>query len=99
MPEPRHWYLVLYDISDPKQQARVRKKLRAWGKSLQFSVFCVRSSEREHERLRWELAKLVDNTDRITYVRLCSGCAERVHSHGELLHDFDPADLPLCHLA
>ncbi len=99
MPEPRHWYLILYDISDAKQQARVRKKLKAWGKPLQFSVFCVRATEREQERLRFELAKMVDKADRITYVRLCTGCAGRVHSHGEMLHEFDPDDLPLFRIA
>jgi hypothetical protein len=35
--EPRHWYLVLYDVSDPPALRQVNKTLKGWGKPLQYS--------------------------------------------------------------
>lgn len=95
MPGPRHWQLVLYNMSDANQQARVRTTFKAWGEALQLSVFCVRATEPEQARLRFEPARLVDKSNRITYVRLCTGGAGRVHGHNEVLHAFDPDDLPV----
>ena len=98
MPEPRHWYLVMYDVSDPKALRRVQKTLSAWGKPVQYSVFRVRGTEREIERLRFELAKLVSAEDRLLTARLCAGCAQRVSVQGRDLAPFD-LEIPSCHKA
>jgi CRISPR-associated protein Cas2 len=98
MPEPRHWYLVMYDVSDPKALRRVQKTLSGWGKPVQYSVFRVRATGREIERLKYELAKIVSGEDRLLYARLCAGCAQRVSVSGRELHPFD-LEIPSHHLA
>jgi CRISPR-associated protein Cas2 len=83
MAEPRHWYLVMYDVSDPKALKRVNKTLKGWGVPLQYSVFAVRASARDLEKLRFQLARFMDKyADRLMIIRLCAGCAARVVTQG-----------------
>lgn len=97
MPEPRHWYLFIYDVTEPKRLRAVHKILTNWGKPMQYSAFRVRGSAREIERLRYELANAMAEEDRLLVVRLCDGCAARVSVHGEALASFD-LDSPPFHL-
>jgi CRISPR-associated endonuclease Cas2 len=53
------WYLVAYDIRDPKRLRRVHRHLRRRGLAAQRSVFFVRRSERDLSRLLDELAELM----------------------------------------
>ena len=93
MAEARHWYLVLYDVSDDKALHKVHKLLTGWGSPVQYSVFRVRCTIREAVRLRWELTKLVQNQDRLMFVRLCQSCASRVTVQGAQLDPF-PSEQP-----
>jgi CRISPR-associated protein Cas2 len=97
MPEPRHLYLVAYDVSDPKRLRKVHKTMTAWGKPMQYSVFRVRCTGRELERLRFELVKLLDPDDRLLVIRLCAGCAGRVSVRGKDLAPFE-TDVPPCRI-
>jgi len=92
MPEPRHWYLIFYDVVDAKRLRKTYKLLMGWGKPMQFSVFLVRMTKRELERLRFEIARVTTKEDRIMTVRLCNGCAARVTTQGPALVplDLDP---------
>lgn len=90
MPEPRHWHLVMYDVTDPKTLRKVHKTLTAWGKPVQYSAFRVRGTPRELARLRFELTRLLDPTDRLMVIRLCPDCAARVTVQGK---DLAPLDL------
>lgn len=89
MGEPRHWHLVMYDVSDPKRLRRTHKKLTAWGKPVQYSVFRVRGTGREIERLRCELARILEEQDRLVVVRLCDACAGGVDVRGRELAPFE----------
>jgi CRISPR-associated protein Cas2 len=89
MPEPRHLYVLAYDVSDPKRLRKVHKTMTAWGKPVQESVFRVRGTARELERLRFELARILDPGDRLMVVRLCAGCAGRVVVRGKDLEAFE----------
>lgn len=93
MAESRHWHLVMYDVSDPKALRRVHKKLCGWGKPVQYSVFRVRATARELERMRCELARILDPDDRLLIARLCDDCASRVTVRGKDLVPFE-LDLP-----
>lgn len=73
MPEPRHWYLFLYDVTDPARLRQTHKLLTGWGKPVQYSVFRARCTA----------------DDRLMVVRLCHGCASRVSVHGEAIASFD----------
>jgi CRISPR-associated protein Cas2 len=64
MAEPRHWHLVMYDVCDDGRLRRVHKLLRGWGKAMQYSVFRVRCSARELERMRFELTQVLGEEDR-----------------------------------
>lgn len=94
MPEPRHWHLVVYDVSEPKALRKVHKTLSAWGKPVQYSVFRVRGTARELARLRFELTKLIGANDRLMVIRLCPGCAARVTVQGADLAPLDPDPPP-----
>jgi CRISPR-associated protein Cas2 len=94
MPEPRHWHLVVYDVSDPKTLRKVHKTLTAWGKPVQYSVFRVRGTPRELARLRFELAGLIAPDDRLMVIRLCPDCAARVTVQGKDLASLDPDPPP-----
>jgi CRISPR-associated protein Cas2 len=95
MAEPRHLYLLSYDVMDPKRLRKVHKKMVTWGKPVQYSVFRVRCTDRELGVLRFELAKLLDQDDRLLVVRLCAGCASRVSVRGKELEPFD-LEVPAC---
>lgn len=83
MPEERHWYLAMYDIREDERLRRVHDILSGWGKPLQYSVFYARLTRREVERVKFELAEVVEEEDRLAFVRLCQNCASRVHVQGE----------------
>lgn len=94
MAEPRHWHLVIYDVSDPKALRRVHKTLTAWGKPMQYSAFRVRATAREIARLRFELAGTITPTDRLMVIRLCQGCAGRVTVQGMAMAPLDAEPPP-----
>ena len=83
----------MYDVSDTKALRRVYKTLWGWGKPVQYSVFRVRCSARELERMRFELARIMDPDDRLLIARLCDECAGRVTVRGKDRVPFD-LDVP-----
>jgi CRISPR-associated protein Cas2 len=97
MPEPRHWYLFMYDVTDPKRLRAVHKTMTRWGRPVQYSVFRARCTARELERLRFELAQILTEADRLMVVRLCDGCATRVTVSGHALASFE-LDTPPFHI-
>lgn len=72
------WYLVAYDIRDPKRWRQAYKIIRGYGRSLQYSLFRCRLSESDIERLRWELERVLEAEDSLLFIGLCSGCVERI---------------------
>lgn len=83
MPEPRHVYLVMYDVREPKRLKRVHKVLREWGEPVQYSVFNVRATRREIEELRYRLARVLKPEDSVLWFRLCAICANQLVVQGE----------------
>lgn len=77
MSEIKSWYLVSYDVRDPKRWRKTVKKLKSYGKRIQLSVFRCRLSEREVERMKWELAKVLKEEDSLLVVGLCDNCVAR----------------------
>lgn len=74
----RQWFLVAYDVREPRRLRRVAKCLQAYGVRVQYSLFRCRLSERDKERLRWELAELMEPEDDLLLIGLCGACATRV---------------------
>jgi len=79
MAEHKNWYLICYDIRDPKRWRKAFKLLKGYGESLQLSIFRCRLSMRDREKLRWELEKILDPEDSLLLVGLCNACVERMH--------------------
>lgn len=92
--EDQRWRIVSYDVRDPRRYRKVFKILGGYGVSLQYSVFRCRLSDRELERLRWELAKVMDEVDRLLVINLCPSCATRITSTG---HQHDWSDEACTH--
>lgn len=78
MGEERSWYLVCYDIRDPKRWRKTFKLLKGYGKSVQYSIFRCRLNRRQHEKMRWEIEKILSDEDRLTIVALCDSCVDRM---------------------
>lgn len=78
MAEAKHWYLVCYDIRSPKRWRKAYKLLQGYGEHLQYSIFRCWLSQRQREKLRWELEKILTVEDSLLLVGLCHRCVERV---------------------
>jgi CRISPR-associated protein Cas2 len=74
----RLWYLVCYDVRDPRRLRQTYKLLKGHGTSLQYSIFRCRLNQRQLERLRWELEKVLEPADGLMIVGLCANCISRV---------------------
>lgn len=69
------WYLICYDIREPKRLRRVAKILEGHGERVQYSVFRCWLSASGLERLRWELTDGgVAQEDDVLFIPLCSRC-------------------------
>ncbi|OQW34300.1 MAG: CRISPR-associated endonuclease Cas2 [Nitrospira sp. SG-bin1] len=82
MAEDRNWYLISYDIREPRRWRGVFKLLKGYGQHLQYSIFRCRLTKRQMERLRWELACLLDPVDSLMVACLCPGCSARLTIQG-----------------
>lgn len=80
----RRWRLVCYDIRDPLRYRKVFRLMRGVGRSVQYSIFRCNLDEREVERLRWELARLLEPVDRLLVIDLCPHCATQVIARNEV---------------
>ena len=78
MAENKMWHLICYDIRDPKRWRRCFKLLKAYGVSLQYSIFRCYLSHRQLEQMRWELEKELGPEDSLMIAGLCSGCVSRM---------------------
>ncbi|GGJ07602.1 hypothetical protein GCM10010885_15910 [Alicyclobacillus cellulosilyticus] len=59
----RSFYLICYDIRDPKRWRKCYKLLKSYGKPIQYSVFQCHLSSTMMAKLRWELAALLAEED------------------------------------
>jgi CRISPR-associated protein Cas2 len=80
MAELRRWYLVTYDIRDDKRWRKAYAILKGWGERLQYSVFRLCLTDRDREKLRWDLARVLDPEDALLFIGLCDSCIERVRA-------------------
>ena len=81
MSENKNWYVVSYDITEPKRWRKVYKHLHGYGRRLQYSIFRCRLTVRQMEQLRWELEKMLSTEDKLLILSLCDGCERRVAAH------------------
>lgn len=83
----RRWHLVGYDVRDAKRLRKVAKCLEGYGERVQYSLFRCRLDATSREKLRFELAEIMENEDDLLIVPLCDGCAGKVAEHSSGRHD------------
>jgi CRISPR-associated protein Cas2 len=78
------WYLVCYDVRDPKRLRKVAKHLEGYGVRIQYSVFRCHLSPAQMQKLRWELTQnFVQKEDDVLFIPLCERCVAGL----EVTHD------------
>lgn len=78
MAEPKLWHLVAYDVRDPSRLRRTAKHLLGYGFRLQYSIFKCRLTERQAERLKWELTQILAEEDSLLMLGLCERCESKL---------------------
>ena len=84
MPKPPHaFYAVAYDIADDRRRRRVFAVLKAYGWSVQESVFECRLIPKQFAELRRLCGREIDDEeDSVLFYPLCELCLPRVCSLG-----------------
>jgi len=80
MAESKNFYMICYDIRDPKRWRKAYQLLKGYGESLQYSIFRCRLNQRDREKLRWELEKILAAEDSLLIAGLCDRCVERIQA-------------------
>jgi CRISPR-associated protein Cas2 len=53
-----------------------------YGHRLQYSVFRCQLTERDIERMKWELARITESEDSLLVVSLCRACTRKLRVNG-----------------
>lgn len=86
-------YLIAYDISDTRTQARVRRILQGYATGGQQSLFCCWLSDAEYRRLLYTIPPQLDPaTDRLHIFRVTEQTETRLLGKAKAA---SPADAPL----
>ena len=72
------WYLVCYDVREPKRLRKCAKHMEGYGERMQYSVFRCWMTGRQVECLRWELTDLLAPEDDVLVIPLCPKCVDGI---------------------
>jgi CRISPR-associated protein Cas2 len=72
-----HW-LISYDVRDAKRLRKVAKFLEGYGERLQYSLFTVYVTDRDLQKMKWEITKILDKEDSILYFKFCKNCEVKI---------------------
>lgn len=97
MPADAKWYLVCYDVRDPKRLRKAAKHLEGYGTRVQYSVFRCWLSYSEMQRLRWELTQKLTSEDDVMFIPLCSRCVSGLEVAHSAAKQPDWPDAPCSH--
>ncbi|MBI4834056.1 MAG: CRISPR-associated endonuclease Cas2 [Planctomycetes bacterium] len=74
-----NYYIIAYDIADPKRLNRIHKTLKDYGNPLQFSIFECYLTRKDLIILQDKLERIINNAeDRIIVLALCPPCKDRI---------------------
>lgn len=76
--------VVAYDISDDDLRERLRKTLRCYGDSVQYSVFECVLTEAQFEQMRKAVARVLEGSDErdVRYYAICEACRRKTRTFG-----------------
>lgn len=70
------WWLVCYDVREPKRLRHCAKHMEGYGERVQYSIFRCWMTARAVERLRWELTEMLEPEDDVLMIPLCPRCVQ-----------------------
>ncbi len=91
------WWLVCYDVREPKRLRRTAKHMEGYGERIQYSVFRCWLTPRQIECLRWELTKMLEPEDDVLFIPICDRCVDGILGTHSPLKDPDWPDAPPSH--
>jgi len=71
--------VVAYDISDDRRRTRLHKRLKGYGKAVQYSVFeCIVSEQGLRKLKQTVLETIKRDEDLVRYYSLCQSCCAKI---------------------
>jgi len=97
MAQDAHWWLVCYDVRDPKRLRAAARHLQGYGHRMQYSVFRCWMTPLQMQRLRWELTEMLLPEDDVLMIPLCARCVDRLEQTHSTSKRVDWPDAPSSH--
>jgi CRISPR-associated protein Cas2 len=73
--------VVAYDISDDRRRARLHKRLKGFGRPVQYSVFeCVVTEQSLRKLKEAVLQTIKRDEDLVRYYSLCQSCCAKIEA-------------------
>jgi CRISPR-associated protein Cas2 len=91
------WWLICYDVRDPKRLRRAAKHLEGYGERMQYSVFRCWLTHAQLQRLRWELTEMLKPEDDVLVIPLCARCVEGISGTHSVAKEPDWPEEPAGH--
>lgn len=81
--------VIAYDVTDDRRRARLHKKLKSYGKPVQYSVFeCILSPKILAKMKKMVSKEIKTDEDLVRYYFLCEACQQRIQAiNGEVTKD------------
>lgn len=92
------WWLICYDVRDPKRLRKTAKHMEGYGARMQYSVFRCWLTPRQLECLRWELTGFLKPEDDVLFIPLCSTCVDGIVATHSTSKEPDWPDAPPTHV-
>ena len=83
--------ILSYDFSDDRARAKFCKFIKQYGRSIQYSVYEIRNSDRVLHNIKKEVElkykKRFKNADSVIVMELCERCKKNVCRYGYAAND------------
>jgi len=85
------FFVVAYDIADPKRLAKIAKTMENYGVRVQKSVFECILDEKQYLEMKQKVERIMNfNLDAVRYYFICQRCQGRIELSGlGLIHEVD----------